>query len=210
LEGIALAHLQLQHISKSFHPGGPFTVDDMSFSLETGSIAALLGPSGCGKTTTLRLIAGFETPDGGEIILSGQCLVGERVNMPPERRGIGFVFQDYALFPHLTVLENIMFGLGHKPKPERLSLARDTMALVGLTVFEKRYPHQLSGGQQQRVALARALAPGPKLMLLDEPFSSLDANDFAQHWRNRPARYPRPRGSHELCRPAYCDAQRQN
>jgi iron(III) transport system ATP-binding protein len=167
--------LEIKNLSKRFHRVGTPTVNDVNFSLEAGKIVALLGPSGCGKTTTLRLIAGFEQPDAGEITLENRMLFGPGIDLPPEARGIGFVFQDYALFPHLSVLENVIFGLHHLPKNERLERAREVLALVGLLVFQDRAPHQLSGGQQQRVALARALAPRPKLILLDEPFSSLDA-----------------------------------
>ena len=168
--------LKIQNLSKSFHRSGMPTVNNMSFNLEAGQIVALLGPSGCGKTTTLRLIAGFERPDSGSISLETQVLYGAGIDLPPERRGIGFVFQDYALFPHLTVLENVTFGLLSLNKSQRLARAREVLGMVGLLVFQDRLPSQLSGGQQQRVALARALAPHPKLILLDEPFSSLDAN----------------------------------
>ena len=172
--------LTVQNLTKRFHPAAPPAVNGVSFGLESGEIVALLGPSGCGKTTTLRLIAGFERPDDGQIALEGRTLVGAAVgglgvDLPPEKRGIGFVFQEYALFPHLSVLENITFGLSHLPRKERQERAREVMGLVGMTIFQDRSPHQLSGGQQQRVALARALAPGSKLILLDEPFSSLDA-----------------------------------
>jgi iron(III) transport system ATP-binding protein len=173
--GARMTLLEIKHLSKRFHRVGTPTVNDVNFSLEAGKIVALLGPSGCGKTTTLRLIAGFEQPDAGEINLENRRLFGAGIDLPPEARGIGFVFQDYALFPHLSVLENVIFGLHHLPKSERLERAREVLALVGLLVFQDRAPHQLSGGQQQRVALARALAPRPKLILLDEPFSSLDA-----------------------------------
>ncbi len=168
--------LNIQNLSKSFHRSGTPTVNNLSFNLEPGQIVALLGPSGCGKTTTLRLIAGFERPDLGSITLENQTLYGTGLDVPPERRGIGFVFQDYALFPHLTVLQNVVFGLSSLPKPQRLARALEVLGMVGLLVFQNRLPSQLSGGQQQRVALARALAPRPKLILLDEPFSSLDAN----------------------------------
>ncbi len=133
-----------------------------------GEILALLGPSGCGKTTLLRVIAGLESPDSGRVHLEGRDITP----LPPERRGIGFVFQDYALFPHLTALGNVAFGLKGE---DRLERARRALERVGMTLFQNRRPGELSGGQQQRVALARALAPGPKLVLLDEPFSSLDA-----------------------------------
>ena len=167
--------LNVDSLTKRYHPSHPPVVSNVSFALEAGSITAILGPSGCGKTTTLRLIAGFERPDAGSITLDGRTLASSTVNLPPERREIGFVFQDYALFPHLSVLENVTFGLSKLPKKQRLEGARSVLALVGLSIFETRFPHQLSGGQQQRVALARALAPNPKLVLLDEPFSSLDA-----------------------------------
>jgi iron(III) transport system ATP-binding protein len=148
-------------------------VDDLSLSVRPGELITLLGPSGCGKTTTLRLIAGLERPDAGSVRIAGNELTDPFV--PPERRGVGLVFQDYALFPHLSVLGNVLFGLAHLPRSQRRARAQETLAMVGLTVFEGRMPHQLSGGQQQRVALARALAPRPALLLLDEPFSNLDA-----------------------------------
>jgi iron(III) transport system ATP-binding protein len=165
--------LTLTNVQKSFHTGH-LVVNNVSFTIAQGAIAAILGPSGCGKTTTLRVIAGFERPDAGHIMLAGRTLFDQHTDVPPEARGIGFVFQDYALFPHLNVLQNVMFGLRGNPKT-RLERARAVISMVGLNIFEKRMPHQLSGGQQQRVALARALAPGPHLVLLDEPFSSLDA-----------------------------------
>ncbi|WP_216329203.1 ABC transporter ATP-binding protein [Deinococcus aestuarii] len=165
--------LELQNLTKRYAPGLPPVLESLNLSVEAGELVTLLGPSGCGKTTTLRLIAGLETPDGGSVRLLGRDVTSPFV--PPERRGVGLVFQDYALFPHLTVLGNVLFGLHTLPRPERLTRARETLALVGLTVFESRLPHQLSGGQQQRVALARALAPRPALLLLDEPFSNLDA-----------------------------------
>jgi iron(III) transport system ATP-binding protein len=154
-------------------------VDAFSLDVFAGEMLALLGPSGCGKTTLLRMLAGFEVPDAGSIILNGRTVsgvvAGKHHWLKPEKRQLGFVFQDYALFPHLTVLQNVMFGLDSLPKRQRLARAKDVIDLVGLNIFSKRYPHQLSGGQQQRVALARALAPKPTVMLLDEPFSNLDA-----------------------------------
>lgn len=163
--------LQLSHISKSFDPNLPPVVKEISLEIKQGELLTLLGPSGCGKTTALRLIAGLEKPDSGSIAIAGQD-VGK---LPAEKRGVGLVFQDYALFPHLSVLKNVMFGLQHLPKTDRLQRAQEMLTLTGLTAFAQRAPHQLSGGQQQRVALARALAPSPALMLLDEPFSNLDA-----------------------------------
>ena len=165
--------LILQDLTKRYAPGLPPVVDGLSLTLHPGELLTLLGPSGCGKTTTLRLIAGLETPERGRIEIAGREVTAPPV--PPERRGVGLVFQDYALFPHLSVLGNVLFGLGGLPRGQRLARARETLALVGLTVFGDRLPHQLSGGQQQRVALARALAPQPALLLLDEPFSNLDA-----------------------------------
>jgi iron(III) transport system ATP-binding protein len=151
--------------------GNQLAVNEVSFSLPEGQFMALLGPSGCGKTTILRLIAGLDRPDLGEICLFEKPVFGDGVFVPPNLRGVGMVFQDYALFPHLTVEENIAYGLPRR-SPGRVS---EMLALVGLLGYEKRYPQQLSGGQQQRVALARALAPQPHTLLLDEPFSNLDA-----------------------------------
>ncbi len=163
--------LRVQGLTKRFHPSLPPVVQGVSFEVGQGEVIALLGPSGCGKTTTLRLIAGFEQADSGQIWLDNQ----EITRLPAEERGIGFVFQDYALFPHLTVFENVAFGLRHLRGKARQTRVLEVLGLVGLTVFKDRKPSELSGGQQQRVALARAIAPGPRLVLLDEPFSSLDA-----------------------------------
>ena len=151
-------------------------VDGVSFGLRTGDIGVLIGPSGCGKTTLLRAVAGLESVAGGSIRLSGQVVSSEAVNLAPESRRIGMVFQDYALFPHLDVRHNVGFGIHHLPKDERRDRVAEVLALVGLSGSEKRYPHELSGGQQQRVALARAMAPKPQLLLLDEPFSNLDVD----------------------------------
>ena len=148
-------------------------VDNLNLRVLKGEILALVGPSGCGKTTVLRLIAGFETPDAGQIEIGNRWMSGPEISLPPEQRRVGMVFQDYALFPHLTVDENIAYGL--KRDQERAGRVQELLALVGLSGLERRMPHELSGGQQQRVALARALAPRPEVLLLDEPFSNLDA-----------------------------------
>jgi iron(III) transport system ATP-binding protein len=151
-------------------------LEDVSFRLEPGAIGCLLGPSGCGKTTVLRCIAGFEAVTHGEIVLHGETMSRLGRTVPAEHRRIGMVFQDYALFPHLTVARNIAFGLRGVTESERHARVVELLDIVGLHQVATRYPHELSGGQQQRVALARALAPRPALMLLDEPFSNLDAD----------------------------------
>ena len=163
-------------LSKRFQANDAPVVDALDLDVHAGEIFALLGPSGCGKTTTLRLIAGLERADRGELSLAGATLAGPGVHVPPEKRNIGLVFQDYALFPHLNVLENVLFGLRGVPTAEARSRARETLEMVKLSACADRSPGDLSGGEQQRVALARALAPAPKLLLLDEPFSNLDAN----------------------------------
>ncbi|MDZ7800212.1 MAG: ABC transporter ATP-binding protein [Trueperaceae bacterium] len=169
------AVLEIAGLTKSYQDPAHPALDRFSLRVERGETVALLGPSGCGKTTLLRLIAGFEAPDEGRVRVAGRDVTGPDVFVPPEARRIGFVFQDYALFPHLDVLGNVAFGLTGRSAAERRARAREVLDLVGLTVFSGRYPGQLSGGQQQRVALARALAPEPEVILLDEPFSNLDA-----------------------------------
>ena len=172
--------LSCHNITKRFDKAAAAAVSDVGFELHQGELLGLLGPSGCGKTTLLRIMAGFERPQSGEITLSGQRVCESRVWVPPEKRQVGVVFQDYALFPHLSVFENVTFGLkqlcrkGKLPRKQIYELASESIRLVGLLGMEKRYPHELSGGQQQRVALARALAPRPPLILMDEPFSNLD------------------------------------
>ncbi|MEA5486142.1 MULTISPECIES: ABC transporter ATP-binding protein [Pseudanabaena] len=166
--------LSLENITKQFTKDGMPAVEQVSLRLNEGDILGFLGPSGCGKTTLLRLIAGLERPQDGKITIDGK-IVGDRHNwIPVESRDVGLVFQDYALFPHLTVLKNVAFGLKKLDKHEIKQRVWETLKLVQLTGLEQRYPHELSGGQQQRVALARALATQPKLLLLDEPLSNLD------------------------------------
>jgi iron(III) transport system ATP-binding protein len=167
------AAIRLEGISKSF--GATRAVEDVTLAVERGELMAVLGPSGCGKTTLLRLIAGFEAPDGGSAEVGDETVAGPARFVPPERRRVGMVFQDYALFPHLSVEANVAFGLSRRTREERDSLTRRTLELVGLQHKAGRHPHELSGGERQRVALARALAPEPEVVLLDEPFSSLDA-----------------------------------
>jgi len=167
--------VKVEGLTKRYAPHAPPAVDGLDLTVARGEVLCLLGPSGCGKTTLLRLIAGFERPDSGCVEVAGKVVAHDRVMVRPEHRRIGFVFQDFALFPHLTVLDNVAFGL-RGSREEKRARAAEVLALVGLTVFDSRYPHQLSGGQQQRVALARALAPQPHILLLDEPFSNLDAS----------------------------------
>jgi iron(III) transport system ATP-binding protein len=157
--------------------GGTVAVEVVDLDVSRGEFVGVLGPSGCGKTTLLRLVAGFERPDAGRIEIDGRVVAGPRYNEPPEQRRIGMVFQESALFPHLDVAGNIGFGLPRRGRDARVA---ELVALVGLAGLHRRMPHELSGGQQQRVALARALAPDPALILLDEPFSNLDATLRAQ------------------------------
>jgi iron(III) transport system ATP-binding protein len=159
--------LRCEGVSKAY--GSVTALDELELVLEQAAILALVGPSGCGKSTLLRLIAGFDRPDRGSISMEGVVLSGTDVLIPPRKRRFGMVFQDYALFPHLTVEENISFGVSGADAE-----TRPLMAQVGLAGLERKYPHELSGGQQQRVALARSIAARPRLLLLDEPFSNLD------------------------------------
>jgi iron(III) transport system ATP-binding protein len=166
--------VRCENLSKTY--GDARAVNDVSLSVTIGEILALLGPSGCGKTTTLRLIAGFAKPDSGQIEIGGRPVAGPRLFVPPEQRGVGMVFQDYAIFPHLTVFQNVIYGLNRQKPSQMRENAMMMLKLVGMERFVERYPHELSGGERQRVALARALAPRPILLLMDEPFSSLDAD----------------------------------
>ncbi|MES2665958.1 MAG: ABC transporter ATP-binding protein [Pseudomonadota bacterium] len=165
------ARLQATGLTRVF--GGRPVVDDVSLTLAAGQVTCLLGPSGCGKSTTLRMIAGVERADAGTVTIDGVPMAGPGLHRPPEARGIGLMFQDFALFPHLTVAQNIGFGL-RGDKAARQARVDELLERVTLTGFGPKHPHQLSGGEQQRVALARALAPRPRVMLMDEPFSGLD------------------------------------
>ncbi len=162
------ARLQVEDLTRRF--GARAVVSEVSLSVEAGQVTCLLGPSGCGKSTTLRMIAGVERPDVGRVWIDGVEVFGPSRNVPPEGRGVGLMFQDIALFPHLTVAGNIGFGL----RGDKAARVGELLEKVGLTGFDRKYPHELSGGEQQRVALARALAPHPRVMLMDEPFSGLD------------------------------------
>ncbi|NEQ69397.1 MAG: ABC transporter ATP-binding protein [Symploca sp. SIO2D2] len=172
------AILHLEGITKQYEQANTPAVANVSLTLRQGDLLGLVGPSGCGKTTLLRIVAGFESPQSGIVELAGRPVAGPGYWVPPEQRDTGMVFQDYALFPHLNVLDNVAFGLKNRQgRSNRASVqetSKEAIALVGLAGLEKRYPHELSGGQQQRVALARALAPKPALILLDEPLSNLD------------------------------------
>ena len=169
--------LHLKGITKQFSKTTIPAVETVTLTLPQGDLLGLLGPSGCGKTTLLRLIAGFEQPQAGTIEIADRTVAGGSYSVAPEQRDVGMVFQDYALFPHLTVAKNVAFGLHNLRKQPTFNIKKRTaeaIALVGLEGLENRYPHELSGGQQQRVALARAIAPQPALVLLDEPLSNLD------------------------------------
>ena len=168
---LALSQLDIQYPGRDTP-----AVQGVNLGLRKGDIGVLIGPSGCGKTTLLRAVAGLEPVSAGKILLSGRVVSAPGQTEPAERRRIGMVFQDYALFPHMDVARNVGFGLNHRPLAERQQRVREVLALVGLVGAEKNFPHELSGGQQQRVALARALAPRPDLLLLDEPFSNLDVD----------------------------------
>lgn len=171
-EKIASPALNARDLQLSFNQTQ--VLKQFSLNLNQGEILCLLGPSGCGKTTALKTIAGLHQADHGSIELFGQTVVSDSVNLPPQQRQIGFIFQDYALFPHMTVAKNIAYGLIHLSKQQQSQRIQEVLALVELSELAERYPHELSGGQQQRIAVARALAPKPKLLLMDEPFSNVD------------------------------------
>ena len=164
--------LEVENLAVSFD--GKTIISDISLCLEQGGIGCLLGPSGCGKTTLLRAIAGFVQPGRGEVRINGRRVSSPAALAPVEQRGVGMVFQDFALFPHLAARDNIAFGLQEQPLPERQARVDEVVLTLEIADFQYRYPHQLSGGQQQRVAIARALAPRPDILLLDEPFSNMD------------------------------------
>ena len=179
------ARLQVDRVDAGYD--GLQVLDQVGFTLEPGQIGCLLGPSGCGKTSVLRVIAGFEPVWRGRILVDDAVFSSERGSVAPEQRNIGMVFQDFALFPHLRVEDNVGFGLRHLERRERQARVQEMLAIVGLPASGQAYPHQLSGGQQQRIALARALAPQPDVLLLDEPFSSMDAElreQLARELRN--------------------------
>jgi len=165
--------LSLRQVSRRF--GARAAVNGVSLDVKRGEVLCLLGPSGCGKSTTLRIAAGLERPEAGQVFVGGRLVEGNGSHVPPEKRGVGLMFQDYALFPHLDAKANVAFGLKGVPAAERASRARDELARVGLAHLADAYPHTMSGGEQQRVALARMLAPKPDVVLMDEPFSGLDA-----------------------------------
>ncbi|WP_435358211.1 ABC transporter ATP-binding protein [Haloarchaeobius sp. DFWS5] len=166
--------LELDGVAKSY--GSEEVISDLSLSVREGEILTMLGPSGCGKTTTLRLVAGLERIDGGVVALNGEPVSGADSFVPPEQRGVGVVFQEFALFPHMTAAENIAFGLKEASEDEKAQRVDEMLDLVGLQSHRESYPDELSGGQQQRIALARSLAPEPRILLLDEPFSNLDVD----------------------------------
>lgn len=170
--------LQVEALSKRYPGQASPAIDGIGFTLEAGQVYAIVGPSGCGKTTALRTIMGFERADAGRVLKRTTVCADTQhnIHLPPEARGIGVVFQDYALFPHLNVLQNVMFGVHDQPRKQRKRIAQEALARVNLTDVESRSVQALSGGQQQRVAIARALAPGSQIVLLDEPFSNLDAD----------------------------------
>jgi iron(III) transport system ATP-binding protein len=167
---------EIQNLTFSFSKKVAPVIKNFSFSMKKGEIVGVLGPSGSGKSTLLRLIAGLEMPTSGSIMIASKLVVSENLFVQPENRGVGMVFQDYALFPHMTVKDNLLFGLSKLSKKERSSRLTEMLELVKMEEYENRFPHELSGGQQQRVALARALAPKPNVLLMDEPFSNLDAD----------------------------------
>ena len=169
-------YIEIKDLSFKYDNATGNVLDKFSLDIKQGDIVAILGQSGCGKSTLLRLISGLEAPHYGSILINGEIAVDHDVFIQPENRGVGMLFQDYALFPHMTVIQNIGFGLHKLQKKDRKKRVAEVLELVNLKGYENRYPYELSGGQQQRVALARAIAPKPVILLMDEPFSNLDAD----------------------------------
>lgn len=168
--------VQIRNLQYQYKNSKAPTIKDFNLDIEKGEIVSILGESGSGKSTILRLIAGLETPKSGSISINGNEVFNSHLFTPPEKRGVGMVFQDYALFPHMTVANNIKYGLRNKSRKQKHERIEEMLSLINMMDYKNRYPYELSGGQQQRVALARALAPEPSLLILDEPFSNLDAN----------------------------------
>lgn len=168
--------VQIKNLQYQYKRAKEDTIKDFSLDIEKGEIISILGESGSGKSTILRLIAGLELPKCGMICIDGKTVCNDCQFTPPEKRGVGMVFQDYALFPHMTVAKNIKYGLRNMSRKQKQERLEEMLSLINMTEYKDRYPYELSGGQQQRVALARALAPEPSLLILDEPFSNLDAN----------------------------------
>ena len=171
-----MCYVNIEHLTFRFNGGQPAVINELSFTVSQGEIVGVLGASGSGKSTLLRVIAGLEIPENGIISIDGRIIVDSHTFVNPEKRGIGMIFQDYALFPNMTIAENIVFGLHKLKKSVRHIRLEEMLELVQMKEYANRYPHELSGGQQQRVAMARALAPKPSVLLMDEPFSSLDAH----------------------------------
>lgn len=168
-------HVKLENLKFKYDGMRDYAIDGFSLEIEEGEIIALLGDSGCGKSTILRILSGLEDRVSGKIEIGGKTVLDKNIFIEPEHRNVGLVFQDYGLFPHMTVEQNIVYGLKGMSKIEKKARLCEVLKLINLEGVEKRYPHELSGGQQQRIALARAIAPKPKLLLMDEPFSNLDA-----------------------------------
>jgi len=169
-------YIDIKDICFKYDKNGDYVLKGFNLTAEKGSIVAILGESGCGKSTILRIIAGLEDPEKGTIHIDDKTFLDDTTNIRVEKRGIGMVFQDYALFPHLTVEHNISFGLFNKTKEEKNGIVSNMLDIIRMSEYRRKYPHELSGGQQQRIAIARALAPSPSILLMDEPFSNLDAN----------------------------------
>ncbi|MFA9560555.1 ABC transporter ATP-binding protein [Evansella sp. AB-rgal1] len=169
-------YVQIKNLQYQYKNSTEPTIKDFSLTMEKGEIVTILGESGSGKSTILRLLAGLETAKSGSISIDGNRIMDDKSFIPPDKRGVGMVFQDYALFPHMTVATNIKYGLRKMSRRQKHQRLEEMLELINMTEYKDRYPYELSGGQQQRVALARALAPAPSLLVFDEPFSNLDAN----------------------------------